>query len=165
MPVTYDSIATTTISSPTPTITFSNLPQTYTDLVFVLHGRSGGSSQFIMRFNSDTATNYSWTSLYGAGGNPNSDRVTSASFIRIDTVGSLAFGPAGLAIINLPSYTNAVRKTALFSFANITASSSGISFGTGLYRSTSAITTVSLINNLDNWEPGTVATVYGILRA
>ena len=69
MTATYDPIATTTLGSAASTITFSSIPNTFTDLRLVLFGvtlnATGTYNQ--IRFNNDTGTNYSWTQLLGNG--------------------------------------------------------------------------------------------------
>ena len=59
---TYEPIATQTLASAAATITFSSIAATYTDLRLIFAKPIGGSS-LLLRFNSDTATNYSWTYL------------------------------------------------------------------------------------------------------
>jgi hypothetical protein len=59
MPATYTPISTTTISgSSTSTVTISNIPSTFTDLVVVFGNFQGTSSySFSLRFNGDTGNN------------------------------------------------------------------------------------------------------------
>jgi hypothetical protein len=167
MPATYNAIATTTISSPTPTITFSGIPNTFTDLFITLHGRSGGSSIFSLRFNSDTGANYSWVGLNGTGSSANCVNANNATFLRLDNAGSVYSQQPLFGTINVMSYANtSAWKTALTTLSqSMNTASNVIEFTTGNWRSTSAISTVTLSNVVDNWEPGTIATVYGILRA
>ena len=68
MPATYEPIATTTLGSAVNSFTFSSIPNTYTDLVLVVVVPTAASSgTFGLRFNSDTASNYSHTTLSGNG--------------------------------------------------------------------------------------------------
>ena len=71
MASTYEPIATTTLGSAASSITFSSIPATYTDLRLVLvHTPSASTGNAQMQFNSDTATNYSYTyrQRIGSGG-------------------------------------------------------------------------------------------------
>jgi hypothetical protein len=69
---TYEPIATTTLGTATSSFTFSSIPATYTDLRLVIGWVSGTNPR--IRFNSDTATSYSQTAMYGDG--------TAASFAQ-----------------------------------------------------------------------------------
>ena len=66
---TYTPIASVTLSAATSSVTFSGIPQTYTDLVVVINaGNSGGTGYGIaLQCNNDTGSNYSFTQLYGTG--------------------------------------------------------------------------------------------------
>ena len=64
---TYTPIYAQTLSSATSSITFSNIPTTFTDLVLVFNGTRSAAGETNLRFNDDTASNYSRTFLYGDG--------------------------------------------------------------------------------------------------
>jgi hypothetical protein len=71
MASTYTLISSQVLGSNTASITFSSIPGTYTDLTLRVSARSDDAGQMdylVTRFNSDSATNYSNTSLYGSGG-------------------------------------------------------------------------------------------------
>ena len=67
MASTYTAIATQTASGSTTALTFSSIPQTYTDLVIVCLLTAGNTGDAYLRYNSDTGTNYSDTALRGNG--------------------------------------------------------------------------------------------------
>jgi len=81
---TYTPIASVTLSSAQSDVTFSGIPQTYTDLVVVANIKGDtGNVGLNYQFNSDTASNYSSTVLAGDGTSASSDRYsnqTSAFF-------------------------------------------------------------------------------------
>ena len=59
---TYTPIASHTASGSESSITFSSIPQGYTDLVLVFLGKvDSGSGDLGLRFNADTGSNYSTT--------------------------------------------------------------------------------------------------------
>ena len=65
--VAYHPIATTTVSSATSSITFSSIPQTYTDLVLIAYAKdSNGYTD--LRVNNDSTSIYSRNFLYGDSG-------------------------------------------------------------------------------------------------
>lgn len=67
MPSTYTPIAKYTLPSAQASYTFTNIPQTYTDLVLVMWVRDTEMQQGYYRFNSDGGSNYSRTYMYGSG--------------------------------------------------------------------------------------------------
>ena len=60
MPKTYETIATTTISSATTSVTLSSIPATYTDLVlkFYIPSTSGSGDNWSIRLNGDSTAKY-----------------------------------------------------------------------------------------------------------
>jgi hypothetical protein len=165
MPTTYEPLATSTLGS-AGTITFSSIPATYTDLRIVLVSKSvssGANVQF--RFNGDTATNYSFTYLRGNGTSASSYRETNKTFGYFSDQSSDT--QPNLGTLDIFSYTGSTFKTVLATFAD-DRNGSGYVFNTvSLWRSTAAITSVSLSpsNFTDNFQSGTTATLYGIKNA
>ena len=67
LPSTMTPIATNTLVSATNSITFSSIPQGYTDLILIHSNISGTTQQLRLTFNGDSGSNYSTTELYGTG--------------------------------------------------------------------------------------------------
>jgi hypothetical protein len=167
MPATYEPIATTTLGTAAANITFSTIPGTYTDLrvILVATGDASAAGQAVLtRFNSDTGSNYSVTRLSGNG--------TSATSGRFSNIASIYTSFDGLSTtvptfqqIDIFSYAGSTYKTCLISNNEDKNGSGYVEARVGLWRSTSAITTVAVIANSGNFATGTVATLYGILKA
>lgn len=169
MPATYDSLATVTLSSPNESITISSIPQGYTDLRIVFNGRmSTTASVLTFRMNGDSATNYSNTFLTGNGTAASSNRTTNATFLGPSSSATISATIPSLVTIDLFNYSNtSVNKVALTT-GSYDQNGSGItSAAVGLYRSTSAITSITISNTgFNNYAVGeTFVTIYGILRA
>ena len=66
---TYTSLATVTLGTSATSVTFSNIPATYRDLILVINGQinSGGPVAMEIFLNGDTASNYSGVSMNGDG--------------------------------------------------------------------------------------------------
>jgi hypothetical protein len=164
MPATYEKIATTTLGSANATITLSSIPATYTDLKLVLVSQNTVGGNLTMQFNSDSATNYSGTTLFGSGASASSERFGSATSLRVGnpTTGSTNWY---LFEIDIFSYAGSTNKTE-FTTANLDMNGSGsIRKTVGLWRSTAAITALSLTYDSGTHSIGTIATLYGILKA
>ena len=158
-------IATTTLGS-AGTITFSSIPATYTDLRIVLVSKSvsnGANVQF--RFNGDTGNNYSFTYLRGDGTSASSYRESNIPYGYFSDQSSSTYPNMGT--LDIFSYTGSTFKTALATYSDDRNGSGYVFSAVNLWRSTSAITSVSLSpsNFSNNFQSGTTATLYGILKA
>lgn len=164
MPKTYEPIQSQVLTGTQATITFSSIPQTYTDLVLVAHCvsiSSATSSSIGVQFNSDTSTNYSRTLLYGDGSTAASTRDTSATSSAILYYEGLAtLAPNILQIMN---YTNTTTNKTFIARANFAGST--VRLGVGLWRNTAAITSVTLVPTTSSFATGSTFTLYGIKAA
>lgn len=166
MATTYEPIATTSISSSgINTITFSSIPNTYTDLRISFFWKGDYANPF-MQFNSDTGTNYSNTRLTGNGSAAQSSRQSTTDSITLSPLTGLdTTGYPALSEINIFSYAGSTYKTTLIrTSVDLNGSGSTVS-EVALWRSTSAITSVTLGLTTGSSCIGTTATLYGIKAA
>lgn len=165
MPATYEPIATTTLSTTSATINFTSIPATYTDLRVVLVCTSTSGSAIRYRFNSDTAGNYSFLTMYA---NATSVQASQASTQTSIYLAGWAFTPSATVpafyTIDIFNYANSSFKTALQTTQANYPGGGILERVAGIYRSTSAVTAINLINDT-SFGVGTTATLYGILKA
>jgi hypothetical protein len=161
MTATYEKIATTTLGSTTATVTFSSISGSYTDLVLVENGQSStGGSYTRIRFNSDTGSNYSATYIYGNGSAAGSDSYSNMAFIPVAYVASVETNFNHNTIINIQNYSNSTtHKTVLARSNNADTATDAAA---GLWRDTSAITSIEYYLNSGSWATGSTFTLYGI---
>ena len=162
---TYTPIATNTLGSAAASVTFSSISGSYTDLVLVCAIVSSTSADDVfLRYNSDTATNYSVTTLSGNGTSAISDRLTSQTNLRITRNGYTSTTLPTSHIISIQNYSNATTyKTTLIRSNN---SAIGTDAIVGLWRATpAAITTVLVSMASGNFSTGTTFSLYGIAAA
>jgi hypothetical protein len=158
---TYEPIATYTAPSAQSSYTFSSIPQTYTDLVLVFSGTSVGSfADFGLQLNGDTSSNYSDTIVYGYSGTAGSGRHSNGSFFR----GWYISSTQTVNIINIMNYSNTTTYKTVLGRGN-TIGGSELDATVGLYRSTSAITSVSITPQGTDIAAGSTLTLYGIASA
>lgn len=157
-------IATQTLGSNASSITFSSIPATYTDLRIVLVSLDSSANGHIVQYNSDTATNYSYTNLSGSGTAAASGRGTSSTSIIISgwTNGGSSTIPT-MQTIDIFSYAGSTNKTLLARSSNDLNGSGEVLQTVGLWRSTAAITSIVLGRGAGTYNTGTTATLYGIL--
>jgi hypothetical protein len=166
MPATYEPIATTTLGSAAASITFSSIPSTYTDLRLVLVGRNNsGAASWRLEYNASAGTAYSNTFVGGDGTNTESGLNTNLGYFQISAISSPTTSVC-MATVDIFSYAGSTNKTALASFSNDRNGAGGVATNVGLWRSTSAITSIKwYAANSENFAAGTTATLYGIKNA
>ena len=165
MASTYTPIATTTLGSATPSYTFSSIPSTYTDLILIINGGTAATTNVQLRFNGDTATNYSSSHLYGDGTSAGSFRYSNATALQINYYAYPENAFDWNAICHIQNYSNSTTyKTAI---ARANKASNGVNAAVGLWRSTAAITSVTVRSSdgTTNFNVGSTFTLYGIQSA
>jgi hypothetical protein len=167
MAATYQPIATTTASGSVSSITFSSIPSTYTDLVLISSAAiATGAEDARIRFNSDTATNYSFTVLSGTGTSAVSSRSTNQTFITLDNYGYMTTSSNNIAIVNIQNYANTTTYKTTVGRSNN--AGTGTDAVVGLWRSTAAINSITILNSGTggiNFAAGSTFTLYGIASA
>lgn len=175
MAVTYDKIATTTLSSAASSVTFSSISGSYTDLVLIINAATTHTSSTFpyLQFNSDTGTNYSATELYGTGSAAGSarDSNTAKGWIGFDVSISTTVGES-ISTVNVMNYSNSTTYKTWLARSNRASSAldyAGTDAIVGLWRSTAAITSVTIKNSRGatdyNFASGSTFTLYGVKAA
>jgi len=160
MTATYEPTGTpqTVSGTSTSTITFSSISQTYTDLILVVNAQTSTNVDIFVRFNSDTATNYSYTTLQGNGSTAASSRVANST-----SLGIVSGDPSArfcTYITNIFNYSNATTSKTTITRVN---SSDRVGVITGLWRATpAAVTTVQIRIDSGYFIAGSTFALYGI---
>jgi hypothetical protein len=164
---TYVALATQTLSSAAASVTFSSIPQGYTDLVLVAQPAiSSGNDNMRIRVGNgsvDTGSNYSYTALTGNGSTATSARAANETSILTDYNGYMQTTLGNnTKIINFQNYSNTTTfKTVLTRSNN---APTGTDAMVSLWRSTAAINTMTLFisGGAANFAVGSTFTIYGI---
>jgi hypothetical protein len=148
----YESIATTTVSTAVSSITFSSIPGTFKHLQIRANVRTDRSAnQFdatLIRLNSDTGSNYVYHRLFGASGTVTSDASTS----QTSGYAGATMGGGGIAnafssfVVDVLDYENTNKNTTFRSLSgreNNDADGSVV-LASSLWLNTSAITSITL---------------------
>lgn len=162
MPVTYNLIASNTLSSAAASVTFSAIPQTYTDLVVRVSARvSDAAASYYIRLqpNSGFVTS---RRLEGDGSS-----ATSATN-SLYTMGFVVGGGSDANTFNsgewyLPNYAGSTTKPiSMFTVNERNNTAANMAVNASLYNSTSAITSIELTNSDTNFVSGSSFFLYGI---
>ena len=165
----YDSIATTTVGAGgASSITFSSIPSGYTHLQVRTLSRSdsAGINQLFARCNSDTGNNYSTHGLYTDGGGSaagNATTSTSRMSMGVHAGASTTANAFGGAVIDILDYANGNKYKTIRSLTGIDANGSGwIWFASGLWMSTSAVSSLTFYPENGNFAQYSQFALYGI---
>lgn len=166
----YELIEHKKLDAAAASITFSNIPQIYTDLVLVCSLRSSSSNNNVngnLVFN-EVASGYSERLSYGVGSGAGASETASGSLINWadNHPGANAtantFGSSRTYIVN---YTAANPKAVFSSAVSENNATSAIQYlNASLWNNTAAITTVRVSPASGNFVQHSSATLYGINR-
>jgi hypothetical protein len=154
-------------------IEFTSIPSTYDDLWIVLSARlslaGSNYAEVALRFNGVTTTSYSRTTLTAFSSTVNSGRATNSSSYLHGTVpaadaNSNIFGSSS---IYIPAYANTSNNKQIISESNGENNSTTAwsnQYTAGLFRSTSAISSITIFRSSTTFVQYSTATLYGIKK-
>ena len=158
-------IETVEVASPVATITFSNIPQTYTDLKLVMSSRTDSTSVYGIGYikPNGATTNLSDKVIEGTGSSAGSYTETSWRFEP--NGGAATANIFGSAEVYIPNYTSANYKSAS---ADTVTENNGAAVDSFLkaylWSSTAAITSIEVATySGQNFTAGSTFTLYGVL--
>lgn len=166
----FESIATVTVGAGgSSTVTFSSIPSTYKHLQIRAISRVTGAvtdADISLTFNGDTASNYSAHYLFGNGSGPAAGGGSSSSFsIGIRSTGAnSAANIFGTGVIDILDYadTNKYKTARSLNGHDQNAVATGYIFlSSGSWRSTSAITSITLTPSSGNIAQYSTFALYG----
>lgn len=154
---TYTALATFTVATPVQIVTFSSINQSFRDLIIVVEGLfETGSGNVLLRFNSDSGSNY--PNIYLIGTNASA---TSQAF-----TGSFAYGGGfntttrGVSVWDIMDYSATDKQKTVI---NRTGTHADASYAwASRWTNTSAITSVQVWANTKFWTNSTIS-LYGII--
>lgn len=165
MPFTYIKIASVAVGSGgSSSMTFSSIPQTYTDLKLVVSGRSSDTNfGYLIKLN-NSSTGYSgrWIEGVGTSAISYSSGNELGGYLTFSTQTANTFCNSEAYI---PNYTSSLNKSYTIESVQESNSATGVysTFGGQLWANTDAITSIVLtINTL--FVQHTTATLYGIKK-
>lgn len=173
----YVSIASALCTGGESSITFSSIPQTFTDLEIRISARSGFPSANNMSGNiyfngySGPGTNYDWTRVIANGTNTYLNYSQGSSGY---TIAAALQYPASLNSNTAPGYNKVVIQNyantsyyknaiAWSAFANSGSSLASVfTLGQGTYKDTSAVTSVTITMGTGGFVAGSTLELYGL---
>jgi len=161
---TYEPISTTTITSTQTSHTFTSIAATYTDLVIIINARGASGADVGLQFNSDTGSNYSMTALDANGSSTLSFRRTSQTSMLLNNYATLLTANySWVSIFSIQNYSNSTTYKSVLARCNN--ADNDVNAAVGLWRSTAAITSVTVVATNTGFASGATFTLYGIKAA
>ena len=143
------------LSSSASSVTFSNIPQGYGDLVLVIAGTSATSSDMQVRLNGDTGSNYHSVFMYGAGSGSGVSGSGTSTFWGIGLINSNQTD----AIIQIMDYSATDKHKAAINREN----NSSYVFGQALrWANTAAVNSILIQKASGTFDIGSTFSLYGV---
>jgi len=170
VPNSYESIATTTLSTSTSSVTFSSFTgYTHLQLRAIMQSSVSGSGykDLFIRLNSDTGSNYARHGLYGDG----SAAVAygTASIARMEvalTIPETTNTGFGVVVIDLLDYLNTNKYKTMRALGGTDNNGAGyVGLFSSLWQNTNAITSIELLPSSGNFNTYSQFALYGIKGA
>jgi hypothetical protein len=170
MPDTFVKIATVTVGSGgSGSIDFSSIPSTYTDLcVFYSLRDTGNGINAQLRFNSDSANNYTTRRLYGNGASATSDTFATTSILYVNGLNSstTTANTFGNGCMYIPNYTASTAKSVSVDAVDENNATTAYAFlNAGRWNNTSAINSITFFAGATAFAQYSTATLYGISKS
>lgn len=176
MPSTYELIKGETLTTTAASYTFTAIPSTFTDLALRISARNNVSgsvrTDFYILPNSETTSSTlgSYTALYGIAGTAGSGRSSNtfpfANIFDLNQAGATANTFSSVEVY-IPSYTASQNKplSTYGASENNTTNEPLIGLTAQLFRSTSAISQLSVVSPSGSFVSGSSFYLYGIKKS
>lgn len=152
-------------------IDFTSISGSYRHLQIMMLARGDTAATAVtvnLRFNNDSGSNYDWQRDFAVDAAEDASAAVAQTSARagVATAASATSGNPGTSTIWIPNYAGTTfNKSGTGSSMILTSTAASgfiIEHESFLWRSTAAITRITLTPSAGNWEIGTVATLYGM---
>lgn len=162
----FESISASTVTTAQGSITFSNIPQNYTNLQIRSYWGftdTSNNTWLNVQFNGDTGSNYSYHAIRSApaGFVMSASYSTTKMSFGADYLGSSTSWAVSVAEIF--DYTNTTKNKTAKAFAGQDSNGTGTAnVWSGMWNSTSAITSITIATDSSTFRVGSTFALYGI---
>jgi hypothetical protein len=160
----YESISTVTVGSGgTSSVSFTSIPTTYKNLQIRCTALlSASDNDYRMQFNSDTGSNYSRHFLLGDGATASAGAGSNQSMILVG-YNAASYTNSTASIIDILDYADTNKNKTARALAGVDKNGGGYMFlFSGVWRSTSAISSIQLLPAAGTFNQYSSFALYGI---
>jgi hypothetical protein len=163
----YESIASATGTGSSGTITFSSIVGTYKHLqvrwMGQVDGGTTGTYNTYIQFNSDSGNNYARHTLEGNGASATASGADTVTAPQVGLATRNSDTALGVSIIDIQDYASTTKYKTVKVFNGADRNGAGsVQLQSGLWMSTSAISSISIINFNGNFKTNSTFALYGI---
>jgi hypothetical protein len=163
----YDALATVTVpSGGAASIEFAGIPTGYKHLQIrgVIRTSAGTNNWGLrIRLNSDSGSSYTHHNLRGDGANANAEGYANQSYMYLDRATPSDANIFGGVVIDFLDYANVNKYTTMRGLAGQDRNGAGqISFNSGLWMNTAAVTTLTFTLESGNFTEYSQLALYGV---
>jgi hypothetical protein len=166
----YELIESVFVSSSIASVSFNNLNQYATEYshlqvrLVARTNRNDAGDSIGFRFNGDSASNYAWHLLYGNGSSALAFAATSTDRISAfrATGGNDVADSFGAIVLDILDSYNTFKNKTIRSFGGSSSTYREVVLGSGHWRSLDPISSIQMIGNNGNIQPGSRFSLYGI---
>jgi hypothetical protein len=170
LPGAYESIATVTVGSGgSSSIDFTSIPSTYKHLQLKAFARTNAAnteSYLQLQYNGDTGTNYygqHWIAGNGSSATSNADGAASVLYVERITAANTTASIFGSVIIDILDYANNSKYKTNRNLGAYDGNGAGVlKIGSGLWLSTSTISSIKITPALGSFVQYSSFALYGI---
>lgn len=166
----FESIATVSVGSGgSSSVEFTSIPGTFAHLQLRAYALPNGSNNFAVTFNNDTAANYSTHQLQGDGASASALGASSTNSMFLLGLYTDSSSYAGVTIIDILDYANTNKYKTIRALSGQDGNATGtatdwrVTFGSGNWRSTNAVTSIKISS--PSWRQYSHFALYGIRSA
>jgi hypothetical protein len=165
----FESIATVSVGGGgASSVDFTSIAATYSHLQ-IRHlnsaGSSSGTDSLLLRFNSDTGSNYTYHVIYGNGSSALASAASSQTSAAVSQVSLSSTIFAG-GVIDILDYANTSKYKTVRGFSGVDFNGSGvIALESSVWMNTAAITSINIRRNSVNLNQYSTFALYGIKGA
>lgn len=165
---TYTPLQSVTLTSAAASVTFSNIDQTYTDLIMTITSCVTTGNGYTLRFqvgngSVDSGGNYSWTQLVGDGSSVTTGRYSGSNPQNQYMYGGRVDNSPnfGVTTAHFMNYSNTLYKKSALIKGGVSSVRDGVT--ANLWSSTAAINIITVSNEAAvNFAPGSTFHLYGL---
>lgn len=157
---TYIALANLTLTGTDAEITFASIPNSYRDLVVVVNADGTQQTDFFLRLNGDTGSNYNTVRMQGNGTTASGATTANQTGARLNGSADIMTDFSFNAVINIMDYSVTDKQKSVLSRTN---SSAGVDTTAARWANTNAVTSVTVYPAAGSFDVGSTFALFGIV--
>jgi hypothetical protein len=154
---TYTPLATVTLGSSASSVSFASIPASYRDLILVANGSASAEGDLLLRFNSDSGSNYNFVYMYGSF----NGAISGASSSQTSALAGVVSTAVSSTIAQIMDYSATDKHKTVLTRTNRIPDI--VLANAARWANTAAITTVLAFPASGTFSSGMTISLYGVI--